>query len=223
MERPLGGRRGEVEVRPPQRRDSGEGDDHRDRVGRVAGEPGGADPDRHDRLPERDDHDEREPLGEVRGRDPPTRPGDPQRPDDVDHERRQPHPGPVLRIDEAAHERDGGGGEEPRCEAHHSPGELRIAPRAPQVQDRVEDPDDEVGDREPCRLVLEGVRHGERHEEAGGHRREHDEPRHAVLDVDRVRHPRVRGPRPPHHREHERRPQEALDARVLEDERGRPA
>jgi hypothetical protein len=35
------------------------------------------------------------------------------------------------------------------------------------------------------------------------------------LDVDRVRHPRVGRPRPPHHGEHENRPQESFDARVL--------
>ena len=52
-------------------------------------------------------------------------------------------------------------------------------------------------------FVRERVRNRKRHEEGGRHRGEDDEPRHEVLDVDGVRHPRVRGPGPPDHGEHE--------------------
>ncbi len=144
---------------------------------------------------------------------------DGQGPDDVDHERCEPHPGPVVRVDEPSRERNESGNDEPRRQTRHRAEHLGIASNTPGVERGVEDAHDEVRHREPRGLVLERVRDGQGHEEPGGHGREHDQPRHGVLDVDCVRHPRVRGPGPPHHREHERGPGEALEARVLEDQR----
>ena len=145
--------------------------------------------------------------------------GDCQRADDVDHERSKPHPGAVVRIDEAAYERDDGRDDEPGCEPAHRAEEHGVAAHTPGVERRVQHAHDEVRHGEPGSLVLEGVGDGERHEEPGRHRREHDHSRDRVLDVDRVGHPRVGRPRPPHHREHERRAGESLRSRVLEDER----
>jgi hypothetical protein len=219
--RPFESEGGEVEVGPPEHRRAGEGDHDRE------GERGGtlelerADADRDDRLPERDDDEEPVPLGEVRRRDAEAGAADGESPGGIQREGDGPDRGPEgLVLDESAGERDERRDEEPGREPLDRALVGGVGAKPVGVERDVQEAHDDVGDGEPCSLRVERVRHGQRHEEAAGHRGEDERPDGAAPDVDRVREPRVAGPRPPEEPEDERRACEPARARVREDERG---
>ena len=90
---PLRDRGDDVEVRPPQARGGDQREHGGDRDRGVERLVAGADPDRDDRLAERDDHDQREALGEVGGVHAVARHAAHERPAVVDRQRGHPQGG----------------------------------------------------------------------------------------------------------------------------------
>ena len=218
LERALDGARDEPEVGEPQRRDAGEGDRDGECEHRVAREGSDARTDGDNRLAQRDDHDQRIALGEVRRRDTPVvlHPRG-EHADEIDDDREGPERGAERQaVDEAAREHECGGDEEERNEPPQGRELGRAIAQPPGVEDQVEDADEEVRAGEPGTLVPVGARHGERHEQRSRHAGEEEERRDLAIDLDGVRHPREARPGPPHECEDERRPGEAGDARVRE-------
>ena len=80
------------------------------------------------------------------------------------------------------------------------------------------DPDERVCAREDEGVVAEDVRHRNGGDQHRAHRGEHRDPHRAFLRVDRVRQPRVRGPRPPEHSQHQQPLDDARPGRVLDDQ-----
>ena len=217
-EPPLRNQRDHVEVRPPERGGDGEA---KQGSGDDAGiERGCTDPDRHDRLAERDDHDQAVPLGEVAGREPPALAAAHVRAEQVDRERKRPHRDlrPAVEAGRDEEQRDAD------RRADRQPGDrdekLPVAPGNQRVQNEVGDADEGIGAREQERVVAEGVGDGARRNQRRAHRREHDQADGALVGVDRVRQPRVRGPGPPEHPEQEQPLDEPRPRRVVGDEAG---
>lgn len=138
--------------------------------------------------------------------------------DDIEHQCSKPHIRAGVAVDEPTEEHDESGAEEPRSEPEQGAPLTRIIADTPAEERDVENAHGEVRDREPDALVLIRVGYREGHEERCGHGHQHDESHNKALDVDRVRHPRVRGPGPPDEREHESGSGEPRRARVLEDQ-----
>src|ERR671918_1239673 len=209
----------EVEVGPPRGRSAGERDRDRECEQRIAVELHRGEPDRDDRLAEGDDHDQRVPLGEVRGENAEARAPGELCSQDVDRERRRPERRSPGVVHEASGERDGRRDEEPGGEPHDAEALHGVVANAPEVETDLQDADDEVRDGEPRALVRIGVGQRDSDEERRHHRPEEEEPGRDVLDVDRIGQPRVCRPSPPDEAEDERRPREPGGRRVLEHQR----
>ena len=180
----------------------------------------GFESERDDRLAERDDHDQRVPLGEMPGRQAPPAAAADVRAEQVDDERDRPD-----RRLEAAVEA-GGDEEEPDADGRPDgePGDrgeqVAVAPAGDDVEREVRDPDERVGAGEEERVVAERPRDGERRDQHRAHGGEHRDSNRPLFGVDRVRQPRVGGPRPPEHREDEHALDEAGPGRIVDDETG---
>ncbi len=196
--------REEVEIREPERcsdRDAEQGGDDHPRT-----EAGGARPEaeRDERLPERDDHDQRVSLGEVRRVDAPAAHPTDERPEHPGRERQHPE----HRPEPGGHERRS----EDQRRADHArasePTDRRQQIRVPLCDHReqrdVHGEHDRQRRAEDGPVTAERLGNGERGDE---HR------------LDRVRQPRVRRPRPPQDREDEQAAPEAVPRRIVEEER----
>ena len=200
---PAGERRHDVEVRPPEPG----GRDHREHGGRpdrrVERMVAGADADRDDRLAERDDHDQREALGEVGRVDAVA--GDPghERPAVVDREREDPQRGLQRAVRERGRDQQQRAGDRARQQPGDREMHLVLLPARDPVEPEMGHPHHQVGEREQQRVVAERLRDGQRHEHHRRHRDEHHQPRPEVLAGDVVGQPRERRPAPPQRGEHE--------------------
>ena len=211
---------GPVEVRPPQ---GGGDDDSKDRgrdPGGVERQPFGADPDRHDRLSDGDDHDQPVALHEVLRRDAPAPHADDDEPEVVDRQRHGPDRHLHGAVEEPGDDEQGRADEGARQDPDDGAQQLGIAAAGDRVEDEMEGAHDEVRDAEDDAVDLEGVRRGQRHDEHRGHRPEHGDSDGALLRVQRVGEPGVRRPRPPQHAEKEEAAQQAIPGRVVGEEAG---
>ena len=214
----LGHERHHVEVRPPERAgqhqpEQGPADDARVELPLDTGA------DRDDRLSERDDHDQREALREVAGRDPEAPHPEHERSGEVDRERRDPQERLRRPVEERGDDqqrrcRKGGAGEAP-----DGVGRVDVVVRLGEDED-VKPAGDRVGDREQEGVVTERVGHRQRRDEEGAHHGEHEQALAVLLGGDVVREPGVRAPGPPERGEHQHPLAESRPARVLRHQLG---
>ncbi len=213
-----------VEVQPPQRRRRRERHHQRCPVREIQHQRrcGGAGDD--DRLAQRDDDEELEPLREVRRLDLPVggrRAAQPGRPvangrrHVVDCQRRDPQPGAGARRREPAgqpqHARDQAPGQDPpkddvegvvaRCRV-----DVEGVPRHLQQ---------DVGAGEQRREPAEGLGDGDRHQQAGCHHHQQHQPHQHRLGIEPVGHPGGVDPGPPHDQQQEQRLQGAAQRQVM--------
>ncbi len=180
----------------------------------------------HDRLAERDDDEELEPLGEVLGPDLPGLGREPrppghaerhERPGVVERERRQPEHRPRRALGDAAGDPEHAGGEEPDQDARRARPLDRPRRGRGEGQERVPpDLDHDVGDREQQPALAERLRDRDRHQQARQHQRDQQQPDERRVRVELVRRPGRVVPRPPDHEQHERRLAGALPRQVRE-------
>ena len=102
----------------------------------------------------------------------------------------------------------------PRAMPRDGPEQIAVASAGDGVQHQMRDPNHRVGARKEERVVAEDVRHRQRCDQHRPHRPEHRDPDDALLGVDRVRQPGVRGPGPPEHAEHEQALSQTCPGRV---------
>jgi hypothetical protein len=219
-QRPLGSLGVVVEVRPPQARDQGDGEEGAAGERPVDGQVAAVGADGDDRFAQRHDDDEAVPLGEVARVD--GEPGDARdvRPgvgqDDGQHPQRQ------LRraVEAAGDDEQGGGAEVGRRQAEDGAPGLPGVLAGEYVQRQVQDHHDQVREAERHAGVAERARHGQRSHERGRHPAEHDEPRRPLAGRHRVRQPGVAAPRPPQRREHQHAVEQPAGVVVVRDQPG---
>ena len=177
--------------------------------------------DRDDRLAERDDHDQREALGEVPGRDAEATHAEDERPGEVDRQRDDPEGGLRRAVEERCRDQECGRRERrPRQPPDRLAG-VHVVVRQGEDED-VQPACDGVGEREHERVVAEGLRYGQRGDQERAHDSEHQKPLAILLGGHVVREPGVRGPGPPERRQHEHSPTEPRPGRVLGHQRRAP-
>ena len=177
--------------------------------------------DRDDRLAEGDDHDQREALGEVAGRDAGsrarrTRTG-PRSPVASATTHTPPARSPSRN---AAAISSAGAGIAVPGQPCGSPGAASMSSFASAKMKMWSQRAGRVGEREHERVVPERLRHGERRDQERAHHGEDQEPLAALLGGDVVRQPRVRRPGPPERAQHEHAAPEPVPGRVLGHQRG---
>ena len=230
LQPPLGHARDVVEVEPPESRRREEGDGERERSRRVELELRRRRARDHDRLAERDDDEELEALGEMRGLDrprlvpEPPQPGDPvedERRGVVDCERGQPEQDARRAVGEPTREPERARGREPdqdvfrtlaleRASRGGGEGEERVAP----------DLDCDVRGGEEEASVAERARDGHRNQEAPEHEPEEQDAHDGRVGVELVRDPGRVVPGPPDREQRDRRMERALPGQVVEQEVG---
>ena len=211
-----------AEVGPPQEAR------HDHRQDRDAGERGGALLGSHrrashdERLADGDDDEQPVPLGQVSGMEVPVLrpPGDLGR-HDVRHDRQRPERDPKRRVG------NGAGEDQDQPDARQA----GPCPRAPgigvralhveaQLQHQPEDPNHDIGDGEPDRVVLERVGDRRGHDERDRRRRQRDESNAGVGRVRRVEGPGELGPGPPDQPEEQQRAQDPARVEVMRGQDG---
>ncbi len=226
LEPPLGDPGDVVEVEPPERRGRGEGEDERGRARGGQLELRGRGAREHDRLAERDDHEQLEPLREVRGLDLPAAPveaGPPrhavedERRRVVDRERRQPEPRPGRRVDEPAREPERRGRGEPgQDRAGAAPLDRPALRRGEGQEDVPADLDRDVGAGEEQPAAGEGLGDRDREQQAAEHQPDQEQPDDDRARVELVRDPGRVVPGPPDDEQREQRPPGAAPGEVVE-------
>ena len=217
-EQALGDDRGPVEVRPPERRRYDDPEQRGRHDSQSERYPRSADADCDDRLADRDDHDQAVPLREVTRRHAPAAAPADEHSEVVDGKRSRPEHDSGLVLEKAGGDDQDGADRRRRHHAQDCAQQVMVAPRGDGIQRDVHRPDDEVGDPEQHAVVVERLRHGQRDDQHRPHRREHGDPHHPFLGVERVRQPRIRGPGPPERTEDEHAAQQASPGRVGREE-----
>ena len=216
----LGHHRDDVEVRPPQRAGDADGQERREHDAAVELDALRAHADRHDRLPEGDDHDQAEALGEVLRVHVPALGADGEHDPVVEDQREHPQRVARRAVEGRAGEDDEPGARDERGdERQHGAAQRRVAAGGEGEQRGVQDADREVAEAPQHAVLGERPRRGQRDDEHGGHRREHHEPRQHELGVDRARQPGVARPGPPDDREDDEAAPELRERRVRGHER----
>jgi hypothetical protein len=157
-------------------------------------------PDRDDRLAERDDHDQGEPLGEVSRRDAEPAHAEDVRAGEVDRQRDQPDGRLRGPVEERGGDQQQRGRERRAREPPDRLAGVHVLVGLGEDED-VQPARRGVGDGEHEGVVAEGLRHRERRDQERAHHGEDQEPLAVLLGGHVVGQPRVRGPRPPEHRE----------------------
>ena len=224
LEAPLRDRGDVAEVQPPHRRGREERDaegGHPHPVQRQLSRGRAGD---HDRLAERDDHEQLEALRKVGGLDLPGRRVEPgsagdavedERGEVVEAERDEPESDPGGARGERSPDPEDPRGDEPREDVGRRPALRRATAGDDERQERVPaDLDCDVRAGEEQRPAPERLRNRHGQHEAQEHEREHEEPHHDRVRVEHVRHPGRVVPRPPHDEQDEQRLRRAAPGQV---------
>ena len=192
----------DVEVDPPQGGRQGDSQ-HRGRNDARGQVRRGASSDGDDRLAQGDDDDQPVALGEMRRDEPPALRSEQERLAHAEQERQRPY----RRLRESVEERRAHEQADPEGRpAGQSDGgltERRVAAAGQHEEGDVRPADRSVGQGEFERELVEGLGHADRDDEEGGHGGEDRDAHRALLRIDDAGQPRVAGPRPPQHPEHE--------------------
>jgi len=173
-----------------------------------------------DRLAQREDDDQVEPLGEMRRDQPPTGHPEQRRTTPVEQDREDPHQALRVAVERGRHDQQADRDRAADRQAQDRAAEVWIAAARDQEQDDVTGPNHAVGDGERQGPVTERLRHAQRDDQEPGDHTEHRDPYRALLRIDDAGQPGVRGPRPPQHRQHQQPSGEAGPMRVGDHQRG---
>jgi hypothetical protein len=210
---------GPIEVGPPQTRGDREpkqrGRDHTP----VEPKARGPEADRDDRLTQRDDDDESEPLDEVLRGDAEASHVTDQRTEVHDRDRDPPEGDTGGSLEGGRDHEEDRGDHRPGERPHDGPEQIPVTATGLGEQHEMEAADHQIGDGERHGVPPEGLGRCERHQEHRAGRGEHGQPDAALLRIQHVGEPGVRGPRPPDDGEQQQAAPEPAPGGVLREER----
>ena len=117
------------------------------------------DAERDDRLAERDDHDQRVPLGEVAGGEAPALAASDVGAEQVEPERERPHSHLETTVEAGGQEQEPDANRRPHAEPGDCLEQVAVAPPGDRVEHEMRDPNEGVRAREEEGVVAEDVRH----------------------------------------------------------------